>query len=347
MKLNVNLPGHGYPIYIERGSLTAAGQRIPVHRHTCIVTDDGIPAKWVNTVKDALPGSFVVTIPHGEGSKNLATMQQVLEQMAEAGMTRKDAVVAVGGGVCGDLAGFCAAVYMRGIDFYNIPTTVLSQVDSSVGGKTAVDLGSLKNIIGAFWQPKAVIIDPDVLSTLDDRQIAAGLAEALKMGLILDPGLVDLFEQDPLPVDEIIARSVDLKRMIVEEDEKEQGRRALLNFGHTVGHAMEGAWGLDAWLHGECVAAGMDFMLEDDTLRARVAGLKQKLGLPEIPVPETDVLMDYIRHDKKTGDAHITIVTVAEAGNGQLSRVPFDEVRRRIEARKQAAAGEHTEAAHE
>ena len=294
MKLNVNLPGHGYPIYIERGSLTAAGQRIPVHRHTCIVTDDGIPAKWVNTVKDALPGSFVVTIPHGEGSKNLATMQQVLEQMAEAGMTRKDAVVAVGGGVCGDLAGFCAAVYMRGIDFYNIPTTVLSQVDSSVGGKTAVDLGSLKNIIGAFWQPKAVIIDPDVLSTLDDRQIAAGLAEALKMGLILDPGLVDLFEQDPLPVDEIIARSVDLKRMIVEEDEKEQGRRALLNFGHTVGHAMEGAWGLDAWLHGECVAAGMDFMLEDDTLRARVAGLKQKLGLPEIPVPETDVLMDYI-----------------------------------------------------
>ena len=238
-------------------------------------------------------------------------------------------------------------LYGWGIDFYNIPTTVLSQVDSSVGGKTAVDLGSLKNIIGAFWQPKAVIIDPDVLSTLDDRQIAAGLAEALKMGLILDPGLVDLFEQDPLPVDEIIARSVDLKRMIVEEDEKEQGRRALLNFGHTVGHAMEGAWGLDAWLHGECVAAGMDFMLEDDTLRARVAGLKQKLGLPEIPVPETDVLMDYIRHDKKTGDAHITIVTVAEAGNGQLSRVPFDEVRRRIEARKQAAAGEHTEAAHE
>ena len=148
MKLNVNLPGHGYPIYIERGSLTAAGQRIPVHRRTCIVTDDGIPAKWVNTVKDTLPGSFVVTIPHGEGSKNLATMQQVLEQMAEAGMTRKDAVVAVGGGVCGDLAGFCAAVYMRGIDFYNIPTTVLSQVDSSVGGKTAVEAGSVGDEAG-------------------------------------------------------------------------------------------------------------------------------------------------------------------------------------------------------
>ena len=344
MKLNVNLPGHEYPIYIERGSLAKAGELIPAHRRTCIVTDDGVPPRWVEAVRDAIPGSFVVTIPHGEGSKNLAMMQQVLEQMADADMTRRDAVVAVGGGVCGDLAGFCAAVYMRGIDFYNIPTTVLSQVDSSVGGKTAVDLGSLKNIIGAFWQPKAVIIDPDVLSTLDDRQIAAGLAEALKMGLILDPELVDLFEQDPLPVDEIISRSIDLKRMIVEEDEKEQGRRALLNFGHTVGHAIEGACGLDVWLHGECVAAGIDFMLEDDGLRQRVKGLRQKLGLPEIPVPDTDVLMDYIRHDKKTGDQDITIVTVAQAGQGQLARVPLDQVRERIETRKQAR---ETEAAHE
>ena len=335
MEMQVNLPGHSYPIYIERGALARAGQLIRPYRRICNITDDGILRQWDKALQTVMPAFFVVHIAQGEGSKNLTVMEQVLTQLADAGMTRKDAVVALGGGVCGDLAGFCAAVYMRGIDFYNIPTTVLSQVDSSVGGKTAVDLGSLKNIIGAFWQPRGVIIDPEVLSTLDDRQIAAGLAEALKMGLILDPELVDLFELDPLPVDDIIARSIDLKRMIVEDDEKEQGRRALLNFGHTVGHALEGAAGLNTWLHGECVAAGMDFMLDDDALRQRVARLTKKLGLPEIPVPDTDLLMDYIRHDKKTGDDGITIVTVDQAGQGQLSRVSFEEVRRRIDARRQ------------
>lgn len=331
MKLQVNLPGHDYPIYIERGVLDRIGSLMPAYRRVCLVTDSGIPSQWVKKVKEEIPGAFVVTIEQGEGSKNLQTVQAVLEQMADHGMTRKDAVIAVGGGVAGDLAGFCAAIYMRGIDFWNVPTTVLSQVDSSVGGKTAVDLGSLKNIVGAFWQPKAVFIDPDVLSTLEDRQVAAGLAEALKMGLILDASLVDLFEQDPLPLEEIITRSVDLKRMIVEEDEKEHGRRALLNFGHTIGHAIEGAAGLDTWLHGECVAAGMDYMLEDEALKERVARIKDRLGLPSIPAMDPAVLMDYIQHDKKSGDAGITIVTVATPGEGTLNQVSYDEVRRRLE----------------
>lgn len=328
--IQVHLGDRSYPIYIERGIIRRLSDKMPPYKNIAIVTDDGVPVQWSECVQAQLPGSFVITVPQGEGSKSFSVMEQVLTEMAARNMTRKDAVIAVGGGVVGDLAGFCAASYMRGIDFYNIPTTVLSQVDSSVGGKTAIDLGPVKNIVGAFWQPKTVFIDPEVLDTLDQRQINAGLAEALKMGLVFDENLVEKFYESPLDVDAIITRSIDLKRMIVEEDETEHGRRALLNFGHTIGHAMESAGHLGQWLHGECVAAGMPYMIDDPVLKAKTEQLLRKLGLPDISVDDAEALMRFIVHDKKSGDGGVTIVTLKAIGQPELSKVSYDEVARRL-----------------
>lgn len=328
--IQVHLGDRSYPIYIRRGLLEELADKITPHKTTAVITDSGVPAQWSQKVLDQIPGSFLITIPQGESSKSFSVMEQVLTEMAAHGMTRKDAVIAVGGGVVGDLAGFCAASYMRGIDFYNIPTTVLSQVDSSVGGKTAIDLGPLKNIVGAFWQPKAVFIDPQVLDTLDERQIKAGLAEALKMGLVFDEELTAKFLEKPLDIDWIITRSIDLKRMIVEEDEREHGRRALLNFGHTIGHGIESAGHLGQWLHGECVAAGMPYMIDDPQLKDQVRKLLKDMGLPEIDVEDMDKLMDYIRHDKKSQDEGITIVTLDALAAPRLSKVSYEEVARRL-----------------
>lgn len=325
MKLQVSLDSSSYPITIERGILSHLEGLDPARRYA-IVTDDGVPAKWVQQVCDQLPDAFVITIAQGEGSKCFLSYEQVLQQMADHGMTRKDAVIAVGGGVPGDLAGFAAATYMRGIDFYNIPTTLLSQVDSSVGGKTAIDLGALKNIVGAFWQPRAVWIDPDVLSTLDERQLHAGLAEALKMGLLFEPSLVDAFEAEELDLPYIISRSIDLKRQVVEQDEKESGLRKSLNFGHTIGHAIEGSYNLSDYLHGECVSMGMLYFLPDPALKERVLRIYDRLNLPVIPDFGAGHVLELLRHDKKGAHDGVDCVVVEAPGQFVTVHKSFDEL---------------------
>ena len=200
-----------------------------------ILTDDGVPAQYAQTVADQCKEPHIHTVPQGEGSKSFAVLEELLIKMMELGFTRGDCVCSVGGGVVGDLGGFTAACYMRGIDFYNIPTTILSQVDSS--------------IVGAFWQPKKVLIDPDTLDTLADRQKSSGLAEAVKAGLIADPELFAMFEdfantRAPLDLEKIIAASLIVKKTVVEQDERESGLRKILNFGHTIGHGIESVTGL-------------------------------------------------------------------------------------------------------
>ena len=246
-------------------------------------------------------------------------------------MSRKDAIIAVGGGVVGDLAGFVAASYMRGIDFYNIPTTVLSQVDSSVGGKVAIDMGSYKNIVGAFWQPKTVIIDPNVLSTLSLRQQHNGLCEALKMGLILDDHLVSLFEQEELDIDAIITRSIELKRNVVQQDERESNLRKILNFGHTIGHAIESAYGLNTYLHGECVAMGMLFFIEDEALKQRVLSIYKKLDLPQVPDYDTATLLEYVAHDKKSSHNTVSTILVKQSGSYIIKELSFEDIQNVLE----------------
>ena len=259
MIIKVELLENGYDIVLERGALSKIGEYLDLDRRVLVVTDEGVPSEYAEAVARASKRPTVVTVKQGEGSKSFSTLEELCRVMLKNGFTRNDCVVAVGGGVVGDLSGFAAASYMRGIDFYNIPTTVLSEVDSSIGGKVAVNLDNVKNIVGAFYQPQKVVIDPDTLKTLPKRQIANGLAEAVKMGLTSDKELFNIFEKGSVDesLEEIIERSLLVKKKVVEQDEKETGLRKILNFGHTVGHGIESEAELSGLYHGECVALGM------------------------------------------------------------------------------------------
>ena len=333
MILPVKHGGGSYDIILERGALCRAAEYLPHTGRALVVTDDGVPAEYARAVASACPGSAVVTIPHGESSKSLSCWHGLLSRMLELSFSRSDRVIAVGGGVVGDLSGFAAAAYMRGIDFYNIPTTLLSQVDSSIGGKEAVDMDSVKNIIGAFYQPKRVIIDPDVLRTLDARQLSAGLAESIKMAATCDEGLFSLIEESrdlSADLDAIIEGSLRIKRRVVEEDPTEKGLRRVLNFGHTVGHAIESLMG-GAWLHGECVAAGM-LPMSSPEVRARIAAVLRKYSLPTHADCGRDELLDFIRHDKKACDGGIVAVFVEKIGSFEFRRLTIDEIGKYMEA---------------
>ena len=264
MTLHMNLAENGYDITVARGALARVATLFNLDRRVLVLTDSGVPAAYAAAVAATCREATVVTIPEGEGSKSLDTLGALLSRMIEAGLTRTDALVAVGGGVVGDLGGYAAASYMRGIDFYNIPTTLLSQVDSSIGGKTAVNHGAVKNIVGAFYQPRGVLIDPDLLSTLPARQMASGMAEIIKMAATCDANLfADLEADDPYAhLEEIIPRALAIKQRVVEEDPTERGLRRVLNFGHTVGHGIEAA-AQGSLYHGECVALGMLPMSSD------------------------------------------------------------------------------------
>lgn len=331
MQMIVNLKDKSYPILIEQGAILDIKKIIDTDRKIAIISDEQVPEYLIGIIKSQCPNHFVLRFPQGETSKNFQQYEELLRKCIEHDMTRKDAIVAIGGGVTGDLAGFVAASYMRGIDFYNIPTTLLAQVDSSVGGKVAIDVTSYKNIVGAFHQPKGVIIDPDVLSTLSQRQIHNGLVEALKTGLIQDEKLVALFEQEPLDIPQIIERSINVKRQVVEQDEKESGLRKILNFGHTIGHAIEGAYGLDSYLHGECVAMGMLFFIEDQPLKDRVLSIYKRLDLPKVPDYDIDILMSYIQHDKKSSAQTVSIVKVRQAGTFEIEEMTYEQIRNVLE----------------
>ena len=262
MKLTMQLKSRSYDIILKAGCLANLHQFTKVaNRKVFVLTDSGVPAEYAQTVAAQCPDSTVYTIPRGEGSKCLKVYGQVLQAMLAFGMDRKDLLVSVGGGVVGDLGGFCAASYMRGIDFVNCPTTTLSQVDSSIGGKTAIDLGETKNIVGAFHYPAKVIIDPRCLATLNPRLINEGLAEAIKMAATCDAGLFKFIEASTeldKDIDDIIAGALKIKSEVVRQDPTEKGLRRVLNFGHTIGHAIESAWNGEKY-HGECVAAGMGY----------------------------------------------------------------------------------------
>ena len=301
MNMTVRHSAGTYGITVERGALARADRYFDLDRRVLVVTDTGVPAGYAEAVAARCSCPAVATVPAGEESKSLALFERLLSVMLENGFTRHDCVVAVGGGVVGDLAGFTAACYMRGVDFYNAPTTVLSQVDSSVGGKTAVNLNGIKNPVGAFHQPKGVLIDPQVLSTLPPRQIANGLAEALKMAVTFSADLFDAFERGDALTDpeKVIVPALELKRRVVEADEREHGLRRTLNFGHTIGHGVESLSGEIGLLHGECVALGMLPMCAP-ALRERMRGIYKGLGLPTRAAFDAERVLAAIAHDKKS-----------------------------------------------
>lgn len=315
-----------YDIVLERGALLKAGEYLNLNRRVLVVTDSGVPASYAKEVAKNCKTAKILTIKEGEQSKNIEVYTEILKALVEGSFTRTDCVVAVGGGVVGDLSGFAAASFMRGIDFYNIPTTVLSQVDSSIGGKTAIDFMGIKNIVGAFYPPKKVLIDPDTLKTLPARQISNGLCEALKMAATSDSELFELFEkEDALEnIDKIIEMALRIKKAVVEEDEREAGLRKVLNFGHTLAHALESVNSLSNYYHGECVAIGMLPMCSQ-SVRARLKAVLEKLNLPTELSADADEIIEASRHDKKAAGDDITIVYVSEIGKFELRKIPFGE----------------------
>ncbi len=327
MKIPVKTSGDGYDIILERGALSRIGEHLDLKRKVLIVTDSGVPFEYADRVRSFCDEPFIVTLPEGEGSKNMDNYTRLLEALVKNNFTRTDCVVAVGGGVVGDLSGFVASTFMRGIDFYNIPTTVLSQVDSSIGGKTAIDFMGIKNIVGAFYPPKKVVIDPDTLKTLPKRQISNGLAEALKMSLTSDKELFSLFENGNIEenLDLIIEKSLYIKKSVVEEDEREAGLRRVLNFGHTLAHAIESANNMENLYHGECVSLGMLYMCSE-SVRKRLLPVLRKLCLPTELKASADLLREACRHDKKLSGEMLTIVYVENIGSFELRTIPFSEL---------------------
>ncbi len=324
-RIPISLGEDSYDVILGCGTLSSVHKYMDLDRKVLILTDSGVPTEYSQSVASRCKDALIHTVEMGEQSKNLASFEEILSIMAAHQFTRSDCVVAVGGGVVGDLAGFVAASYMRGIDFYNVPTTLLSQVDSSIGGKVAIDLGGYKNIVGAFYQPKCVIIDPELLLTLDIRQVRAGLVESLKMATTSDSVLFEAFENDEYlnDIEYVILRSLLIKRGIVERDVHESGERRILNFGHTIGHAIESKSGL---LHGECVALGMLYMCSDE-VREKLFNIISGMGLDTSCDLSADELFDYVLRDKKASGDKITVTYVSEIGSAELIKIPITKIK--------------------
>ena len=327
MKLTINCKTYSYDVIIQRNILNNVSEYLSLQRKVLILTDDGVPSEYVLKISSQCLNPIIVTVKQGEQSKNIDNYQLVMKTLIEHGFTRTDCLVSIGGGVVGDLGGFISSTYMRGIDFYNIPTTLLSQVDSSIGGKTAIDYNGIKNIIGSFYTPKCVLIDPNTLKTLDKRQLHAGLVEAIKMACTCSSSLFEIISKSKNlenDIDEIIFQSLQIKQKIVEEDLEEKGLRRVLNFGHTLGHIIESASNYNL-LHGECVGIGM-LSFSSDKARKQIKKLLKKYNLPTTYDLSLKDIEDYLIHDKKKTGDYIWIVSVENIGSYELKKIKIDEL---------------------
>lgn len=327
-ELNVKNQNGSYNILIENGALKKAGEFFNLKRKVLIVTDSGVPKEYADTVASLCESPVIFRTESGEQNKCIGKYSEILKVLTENNFDRKDCVTAVGGGVMGDLAGFAAATYMRGIDFYNIPTTLLSQVDSSIGGKTAIDFEGCKNIVGAFYPPKGVLIDPEVLNTLSKRQFACGMAEAIKMFATFDGLTFSELESGELTdISEIIIRALRVKKSVVEKDEKESGLRMSLNFGHTVGHAIESASAKtdNPLLHGECVSIGMMCFCSKE-VKTRLEKLLKKYNLPTDFCGSKEEIKQLLLHDKKCDGDTVNTVYADKIGSFVIKKMTADEI---------------------
>lgn len=339
--LTVELAERSYPILIGAGLLNQPKLLAPFLRGTdvLLVSNSMVQPLYAARIEQQLPQHRVLqaTLPDGEMHKTHSSITRLLDVLIANRFNRDCTLIALGGGVVGDITGFAAACYQRGVDYLQIPTTLLAQVDSSVGGKTGVNHPGGKNLIGAFHQPRAVIADTETLNTLPDRELRAGLAEVIKYGLIydavfltwLEDNIEKLLKRDSFALAHAIERSCAIKAEIVARDEHEQGERALLNFGHTFGHAIEAATGYSAWLHGEAVAVGMlmaaRLSAENGWLReadvARIERLLQRAGLPcKVTGVGSERLLELMRLDKKVQQGQIRFVMLRAVGEAAVSR---------------------------
>ncbi len=342
--ISVKNGGKPYEITIKKGLITSVGNAVrPITKakKAAIITDSNVAPLYLKTVIDSFKDAgFEVcsfSFLAGESSKTLDTVTKILEFLCLQRLTRGDIAVALGGGVTGDLVGFASAIYLRGIDFVQIPTTLLAQVDSSVGGKTGCDLAFGKNLCGAFHSPISVLIDPNVLSTLPEKYMRDGFSEAIKSGAILVPGLFELFEKatpETIDLNEVIYQSILMKAGVVERDFTEKGERILLNFGHTLGHAIEKFENFCGMTHGEAVAVGMSLV----TLAGEKAGITEKGSYKRLTSclkkygleTDTDIslssLVEISKNDKKSVNGGVKLVLIKEIGSAFYKEIGFDDL---------------------
>lgn len=335
--------GKGYDILIGEGLLSQCSRlikKVTGAKKVCVISDSNVFPIYGETVAKQIEeqGFDVSTFVFkaGEESKTTSTVLQMVNFLADKGLTREDLVVALGGGVCGDMAGFAAAMYLRGIDFVQIPTTLLAQVDSSVGGKTAVDLPAGKNLCGAFHQPVLVIIDPEVLDTLPEKYYSDGMAEVIKYGCIESLDFFERIEKENSRdfIDDLIYTCVDIKRQVVENDEKEKGERALLNFGHTAGHAIEKLWNFSTVSHGAAVGIGMVMItkageahgITEKGTSERIAAVLKKYNLPVEDSHSVSDIVNAMQSDKKRTGNGIKLVMLSQIGESFIRPTTKDEL---------------------
>jgi len=355
-RVTVAVPGHSYEVLIASGLLAEAGARLreiwPGHKRVFVITVPVVRRKWgkqlLASLKLAGFDPSILEIPEGETHKRLSTVETLAEKLIKLGADRNARIIAFGGGVVGDVAGFLASIYMRGIDVAQIPTTVVAQVDASIGGKTGVNLRSGKNLIGTFHQPRTVLVDPALLSTLPEREFRSGLYESLKCGVIGNPALFRRFEEsrkelskrDPRTLERVITESVELKASIVSADEREGGLRRVLNFGHTIGHALEAETGYRSLLHGEAVGWGMiaatsialSMQKTSSVTAGQIADAVLSLGrLPKLEVRSRKIL-SRLQSDKKTKNGRVHFILPREVGKVEVvDNVPEQAVLEAVE----------------
>ncbi|MDE6425612.1 MAG: 3-dehydroquinate synthase [Ruminococcus sp.] len=334
-----------YEVLIKRGSIKKSGEliaEITKSRKAAVITDDIVGGLYGETVINSLRENgfecTIFTFPNGEHSKNLSVLGQIFDFLCESGITRSDILVALGGGVVGDITGFAAASYLRGVDFVQIPTTLLAQVDSSVGGKTAIDISGGKNLVGAFKQPALVICDSDTLKTLTSENLSCGMAEVIKYGMIRDHELFEKLESHTLKnideiMDEIVYTCIDIKRDIVENDEFDRGERMILNFGHTLGHAIEGWHNYTDYTHGMGVAVGMCLITDKfaPELSERLKKCLLAYNLPTDTTAPMSELLPYCSKDKKRTYGNISYIVCQTVGVAKIRKSTVSEFEKIME----------------
>ena len=350
MRLEVSLGVNSYDIIIEKNSLKNLGEKVKSvfkGEKIVIITDENVDVFYGQLVEQSLVdvGFFVdkIVFPYGEKTKTIGNAIILYNKMLVAGISRKDLMITLGGGVIGDLGGFVAATYLRGINFIQVPTSLLAQIDSSIGGKVGIDLPAGKNLVGAFHQPKAVFIDSSIINTLPTKFFIDGIGEAVKYGAIFDKDLFELIKKNRyikenfnfLDMDELIKRCCFWKKTTIEEDEKEVGRRALLNFGHTFAHCIEKVEGYKGYTHGEAVAIGMCTITKGSealglTKQGTYDSLKEliiSLGLPNaFPIEKKESVLEVLWYDKKVVGSHINLILLKEIGVGYMQEMTKEQV---------------------
>ncbi|MCQ2381132.1 MAG: 3-dehydroquinate synthase [Acidaminococcaceae bacterium] len=333
MKVSIPFEKAEYEIFVENGGLLKIDEKFSLkNRHVLLVTDEGVPAKYSEVVAKQCNKVLKICLPKGEKTKCFDKLLFLTESMQKAGFTRNSCIVAVGGGVISDLCGLVASIYMRGIDLYIVPTTLMAQADASVGGKNAINYNGVKNFIGTFYQPSGILVDPQVLQTLDKRYLAEGFVELIKIAVTCDKNFFEQLEKiEPfsLLTDRIIKKGIELKKGIIEQDPEEKGLRRVLNFGHTIGHAIESAE-QGKLLHGECVGIGM-LAFCSNAVQTRILKLLQKWNLPTSTQLDMEVLHHFIQYDKKRLDKKIRVVYVEKIGSFQFLEETVSEILQRVE----------------